>query len=66
MARAARPTGDFAFAAAVAAFGQTLRGDEMMMGFSHRDITALAGRQEDYYRQEFIRLVGVADSLKGG
>lgn len=66
MARAAPPTGDFAFAAAVAAFGQTLRGDEMMNGFSHRDIAALAGRQQDFYRQEFIRLVGVADSLKGG
>ena len=66
LARPAPPTGDFAFAAAVAAFGQTLRGDEMMMGYSHRDIAALAGRQEDFYRQEFIRLVGVADSLKGG
>jgi len=66
LARATRPTGDFAFAAAVAAFGQTLRGDEMMMGFSHRDIAALAGRQEDFHRHEFIHLVGVAESLKGG
>lgn len=66
MARSARPTGDFAFAAAVAAFGQTLRGDAMMNGFDHRQIAALAGRQEDFWRQEFIRLVGVADSLKGG
>jgi len=66
MARSARPTGDFAFAAAVAAFGQALRGDEMLNGFSHREIAALAGRQQDFWRQEFIRLVGVADSLKGG
>ncbi|MCB2077207.1 MAG: von Willebrand factor type A domain-containing protein [Novosphingobium sp.] len=63
MARSVRPTGDFAFAASVAAFGQTLRGDEMMNGFSHDDIVALAGRQTDFWRQEFIRLVGVAKSL---
>jgi Ca-activated chloride channel family protein len=66
LARAAQPTGDFAFAAAVAAFGQTLRGDEMMMGFSHRAIAGLAGRQDDFHRQEFLRLVEVAGALKGG
>jgi Ca-activated chloride channel family protein len=66
MARAASPTGDFAFAAAVAAFGQKLRGDEMMNGFDNADIAALAGRQEDFWRQEFVRLVGVAQSLQGG
>ena len=66
IARGTRPTGDFAFAAAVAAFGQTLRGDEMMNGFSHDQIVALAGSQGDFWRQEFLRLVGVADSLKGG
>jgi len=66
MARAGRPTGDFAFATAVAAFGQVLRGDAMMMGYTPAQITALAGRQDDYWRQEFVKLVGVADSLKGG
>ena len=66
LARAARPTGDFAFATAVAAFGQSLRGDELLNGYSHDQIAALAGRQDDFWRQEFIRLVGVAGSLKGG
>jgi len=60
------PSSDFRFAAAVAAFGQTLRGDELMKGFTHAQITELAGTQQDFWRQEFIRLVGVADSLKGG
>ena len=63
---AARPTGDFAFATAVAAFGQRLRGDTMLNGFSHAQIVSLAGRQNDYWRQEFVRLVGVAGSLAGG
>jgi Ca-activated chloride channel family protein len=57
---------DFRFAAAVAAFGQTLRGDEMMNGFTHDQIVELAGQQSDFWRQEFIRLVGVSESLKGG
>jgi Ca-activated chloride channel family protein len=57
---------DFAFAAAVAAFGQTLRGDTMMNDFDHEDIARLAGNQSDYWRQEFLRLVDVAGSLKGG
>ncbi|WP_417602920.1 vWA domain-containing protein [Novosphingobium anseongense] len=59
----ARPTGDFAFATAVAAFGQTLRGDAMMNGFTPAQIVTLAGRQQDFWRQEFLRLVGVAGSL---
>ena len=66
MRTAARPTGDFAFATAVAAFGQRLRGDTMLNGFSHAQIVSLAGRQNDYWRQEFVRLVGVAGSLAGG
>lgn len=60
---AARPSGDFAFATAVAAFGQTLRGDTMMNGFTPTQIVSLAGRQQDFWRQEFLRLVGVAGSL---
>jgi len=66
MARSGRPTGDFAFATAVAAFGQVLRGDAMMMGYTPEQIIALAGRQDDFYRQEFVKLVSVAESLKGG
>ncbi len=62
----ARPSGDFAFAAAVAAFGQNLRGDELMKGFSQADVAALANGQNDFWRQEFLRLVGVAGSLKEG
>jgi len=66
MSRTSRPSGDFAFAAAVAAFGQALRGDEMLNGFSYNDIVGLAGGQRDFWRQEFVRLVGVAGSLEGG
>ncbi|WP_371815517.1 von Willebrand factor type A domain-containing protein [Erythrobacter sp. JK5] len=65
--KAARaPRGDFAFAAAVAAFGQILRGDEKMQGFDHDDVGALAGRQDDFWRQEFLQLNALAASMKGG
>jgi Ca-activated chloride channel family protein len=63
---ARQPTGDFAFAASVAAFGQLLRGDNLMMDFTHDDIDRLAGKQDDYWRQEFLRLNDVAKSMKGG
>jgi Ca-activated chloride channel family protein len=63
---AALPQGDFAFAAAVAAYGQLLRGDEMMMGFGFDDIGKLAGTQENFWRQEFLRLNALAGSMKGG
>jgi len=66
IATAGQPRGDFAFATAVAAFGQTLRGDELMNGFDSDGIAMLAGKQDDFWRQEFLRLVDVADSLKGG
>lgn len=65
MRTAARPTVDFAFANAVAAFGQRLRGDALLQGYSHAQIAALAGRQSDFWRQEFVRLVGLAGSLAG-
>ena len=61
--RVAPPTGDFAFAAAVAAFGQKLRGDPLIGGYSFRQIAGLAGAPRDFWRQEFVRLVGVAESL---
>jgi Ca-activated chloride channel family protein len=60
------PRGDFAFATSVAAFGQLLRGDELMGDFSFADIERLSGRQSDYWRQEFLRLNQVAGSMKGG
>jgi Ca-activated chloride channel family protein len=63
---AAAPKGDFAFAAAVAAFGQVLRGDELMQGYGFDDITALAGRQDNFWRQEFLQLNELASSMKGG
>lgn len=63
---ATAPQGDFAFAAAVAAFGQVLRGDEMMMGYGFDDIGSLAGGQDNFWRQEFLRLNALAGSMKGG
>ena len=63
---ATAPRGDFAFAAAVAAFGQVLRGDALMMGFSHADIGILASKQDNFWRQEFLRLNELAGSMKGG
>jgi Ca-activated chloride channel family protein len=65
LAHTAAPTGDFAFATAVAAFGQKLRGDPLMGNFTTAQIVALAGSQRDFWRQEFVRLVGVAGSLAG-
>ena len=62
---ATAPRGDFAFAASVAAFGQLLRGDELMQDFGFDDIERLAGSQKDYWRQEFLRLNEVARSMKG-
>ena len=66
MHSATYPRGDFAFAAAVAAFGQLMRGDELMGDFSYDDVDRLAGRQSDYWRQEFLRLTEVAAAMKGG
>jgi Ca-activated chloride channel family protein len=63
---AAAPQGDFAFAAAVAAFGQVLRGDELMQGYSFDQIGALAGKQDNFWRQEFLRLNALAGGMKGG
>lgn len=58
------PTGDFAFAAAVAGFGQKLRGDPLLAQFSYPQIAALAGAQRDFWRQEFLQLVKTADALE--
>ena len=63
---AAAPRGDFAFAAAVAAYGQVLRGDTLMRGFGFDDIGKLAGQQDNFWRQEFLQLNALAASMKGG
>ena len=60
---AATPKGDFAFATAVAAYGQKLRGDPMLKGYSFTRINSLAGRQSNFWRQEFIRLNRLAGNL---
>jgi Ca-activated chloride channel family protein len=55
------------FAAAVAAFGQQLRGGDYLENFGYADIRELAlmGRADDRfgYRGEFVSLVNLADSL---
>ncbi len=64
MYRRIAPSADFNFAVAVAAFGQKLRGDPLLNGFTNAQIITLAGQQNDFWRQEFIRLVGVAGSIE--
>ena len=58
------PTGDTAFIAAVAGFGQRLRGDPYLNGFSYADSVRLArraGDDGDYWRREFVELVRLAE-----
>ncbi|MBL8708554.1 MAG: VWA domain-containing protein [Rhodospirillaceae bacterium] len=61
------PSADDKFAAAVAAFGQYLRGGERLGQFDLDQIAALAragrGADEDGYRAEFIDLVELADGV---
>ncbi|KPL68213.1 hypothetical protein SZ64_08805 [Erythrobacter sp. SG61-1L] len=59
------PSGDMAFATAVAAYGQKLRGDPLMGEFSYADIVTLADGQNDFWRQEFLRLASLAGGLDG-
>jgi Ca-activated chloride channel family protein len=54
------PSGDMAFVTAVAAFGQKLRGDKYLGGYRYADIARLAGSPNGYWRQEFVRLTGMA------
>lgn len=63
LATARAPGGDMAFATAVAAFGQKLRGDPLLGDLTYARIAALADGQRDYYRQEFAKLVALAGSL---
>ena len=59
------PRGDMAFVTSVAAFGQRLRGDKYLNGYAYRDIAALAGTSDNYWRSEFARLVRLADNGRG-
>ena len=63
LASASAPRGDMAFATAVAAFGQKLRGDPLLGNLTYAGIASLADGQRDYYRQEFAKLVAIAGSL---
>jgi Ca-activated chloride channel family protein len=60
--RARAPQGDVAFIAAVAAYGQLLRGDTNMGRFTFADARALAARHagENYWRREFVTLLDLA------
>jgi len=63
----ARGGDSFNFAAAVAAFGQKLRGGTYLEDFSYDDIAELArnsrGQDPHGYRSEFMQLVGLAETL---
>jgi Ca-activated chloride channel homolog len=63
---ATAPRGDMAFAASVAAFGQKLRGDKYLGDFSWRDMRGLAGNQNGYLREEFVKLTRLAESQSPG
>jgi Ca-activated chloride channel homolog len=58
------PSPDFRFAVSVAAFGQKLRGDPLLNGFGFAQIGDLAGPQQDFWRQEFVKLVDMAQGLQ--
>ena len=61
-------TDDFRFAAAVAAFGQSLRGSDYLKGYELEAVRRLAreARGDDPfgYRSEFLSLVALADSIE--
>ena len=63
----ARGGDNFNFAAAVAAFGQKLRGGTYLENFGYSDIENLArqsrGNDQHGYRSEFMQLVGLAQTL---
>jgi Ca-activated chloride channel homolog len=63
---AGAPRGDMAFAAAVAAFGQKMRGDKYLGGFGYADVRALAGSPNGYLREEFVKLTRLAESQSRG
>ncbi len=51
-----------AFATAVAAFGQKLRGDTRPGDIAYADIRRLAGNPDGYWRQEFVKLTELAEA----
>ena len=63
----ARGGDSFNFAAAVAAYGQKLRGGTYLENFSYDDIEKLArqsrGNDPHGYRNEFMQLVSLAQTL---
>jgi Ca-activated chloride channel family protein len=67
VARLADSDADFRFSAAVAAFAQQLRGSVYLRDFGYQDTLALArqsrGNDDQGYRSDFLRLVGIAESL---
>lgn len=62
------PSPDFRFAAAVAAFGQKLKGGNYLENFDYTQIASLAragaAEDRDGYRQAFARLVEAAGALQ--
>jgi len=66
--RAEKTSDDFRFAAAVAAFGQILRGGEYLGGYSLQDAADLArgarGMDPGGYRGEFLSLISLAQALQ--
>ena len=63
---AGTPQGDMAFATAVAAFGQKLRGDALLGRYAYHDIRRLAGAgATGFWRQEFVKLTELADRDAG-
>jgi Ca-activated chloride channel family protein len=67
---AGKTSADFRFSAAVAAFGQLLRGGKYTGEFGYDDITKLAqnarGTDGYGYRGEFLTMVNLAKALAGG
>ncbi len=67
---AGKASADFRFGAAVAAFGQLLRGGKYTGDFGYDDVAKLAqgarGQDGFGYRGEFLTLVNLAKSLDGG
>jgi len=67
LANAPLPSGDMAFAVAVAGFAQKLRGDPLLGQWSYADIKQLAGTgwgfsAQAWWRQEFLRLIDLAET----